>query len=514
MSEFLRVAEILLNKYRQPMSAKQLVEAAIEDQLFSDKRAGLTPHQTMKAKLSVHIRRRGKESIFVRTRPGRFFLRSLLDDPSKAYEARPLRALPASESVLVFPSIWLDGHGRFQGITQKWKPLLRKLFRSSVCTHMSRMDAEQNESFKQVLTYVLVTRSSQILAFKRGTYNRVEDYLRGSHCVGFGGHVSELDRTLYNMKTDLGLADNAKRELFEELDLPKGDKERVAQGTGLEIVGLLNDDSSITGRKHFAILFRYHASEDREWDSPRRGEKSVTQLRWLDLKSLNVQLREFEYWSQLCLTEFFPSSVRAQPSFLIRRKARLRPPHLLCVVGTLGSGKSVATGLLTKEFGYTEVNSGRVLADILGIPPVPETPRDVFQAKAWAFIQRSSGPARLARAIWRRVEIESKDKLLIDGIRQRATLGELKKLAGDRSVALLYVHTPPTVAYKFFKGRSKKSLSIYDFLKVSDSPVEAEVRSMIRGADAVLYNWSGEPLYKDAVRELMHEILDDAGNLK
>jgi hypothetical protein len=180
----------------------------------------------------------------------------------------------------------------------------------------------------------------------------------------------------------------------------------------------------------------------------------------------------------------------------------------------LGSGKSVATGLLRKEFGYTEVNSGRVLADILGIPPVPETPRDVFQAKAWAFIQRSSGPARLARAIWRRVEIESKDKLLIDGIRQRTTLGELKKLAGDRSVALLYVYTPPTVAYKFFKGRSKKSLSIYDFLKVSDSPVEAEVRSMIRGADAVLYNWSGEPLYKDAVRELMHEILDDAGNLK
>jgi predicted NUDIX family phosphoesterase len=510
MSEFLRAAEVLFKKYGEPMSARQLVNAAIENQLFSDKLSGKTPHQTMKAKLSVDIRRKGNLSLFVRTRPGRFFLRSLLEPSSRAYEAKPLRAVRATENVLVFPSKWLDKHGRFQGITRSWKPMLAKLTGSSILTHLGRIEAEQKEEFKQVLTYIIVTRRSEILSFKRGTFNRVEDYLRGSYCIGFGGHVSELDRTLFNIGTDMGIADNAKRELFEELMLPAKDSKRIVRGEGLRIVGILNDDSSPTGRKHFAVVFHYKASDDVQWDLPARGEKSVTQLRWLSLKSLGKQLRSFEYWSQLCLTEFFPSSVKAQPSYQIRRRPPLRSPHLLCVVGTLGSGKSVATDVLKREFGYTEVNSGRVVAEILGIPPVPQTPRDVFQEQAWRFIQQPGGPLRLAQAVWSRVQDEANDKVLIDGIRQRATLCELRKLAGERRIGLLFIYTPPNVAYRFYKGRSRKGISIHEFLKVSDSPVEAEVRGIIEMADAILYNWTGEPMYKDAIRRLMKDALNKA----
>jgi predicted NUDIX family phosphoesterase len=510
MSEFLRVAEILFQKYREPMSAKELVHAAIEEQLFSDKLSGQTPHQTMKAKLSVDIRRKGVQSIFVRTRPGRFFLRSLLEDPSKAYTAKPLRAGPVSETVLAFPSKWLDENGRFQGITQSWKRMLSKLLKSSVCTYIGRMEAEQSEAYKQILTYVMVTRNSQILAFKRGTFNRVEDYLRGSACIGFGGHVSELDRTLYNLGTDKGIMDNAKRELFEELDLPTADRACIGANTRLEIAGLLNDDSSPTGRKHFAVIFRYRATEDTRWDSPERGEKSVTQLRWLSLRGIGEELRNFEYWSQLCLTEFYPSAVRGQPSYRIRRRSPLRPPHLLCVVGTLGSGKSVATDVLKKDFKYREINSGRIVAEILGIPPVPESPRDVFQRKAWDFIRQPTGPARLAQGIWKHVLAGSSDRVLIDGIRHRATLDELRKLAGRTSVGLLYVHTPPNVAYRFYRRRSGKSLSIHEFLSLSDSPVEAEVRGMIGVADAVLYNWTGRPMYRDAIRKLIRDLLRKA----
>jgi predicted NUDIX family phosphoesterase len=506
MSEFLRVAEILFQKYREPMSAKQLVHAAIEERLFSDKLSGKTPHQTMKAKLSVDIRKKGGQSIFVRTAPGRFFLRSLLEDPSRVYSAKPLRVGPVSETVLAFPATWLDKNGRFQGIKRSWKPLLARLLRGGVCTHLGRMEAEQDESYKQVLTYVMVTRKFEILAFRRGTFNRVEDYLRGSRCIGFGGHVSEMDRTLYNIGVDEGILDNAKRELFEELDLPGADKARIAAGEGLEVVGLLNDDSSSNGRKHFAVVMSYRATDEAGWDSPERGEKSVTQLRWLSLRGIGEELRNFEYWSQLCLTEFYPQSVRAQPSFRIRRRAPLRPPHLLCVVGTLGSGKSVATSVLKKEFKYREINSGRVVAEILGIPPVPESPREVFQRKAWDFIREPEGPSRLAKAIWRHALSSSDQRVLVDGIRQRATLEELRKLAGKTSVGLLYVYTPPNIAYTFYKSRGNKNLSIHEFLRLSDSPVESEVRGMIGIADAVLYNWFGEPGYKYAIRKLIRDV--------
>jgi predicted NUDIX family phosphoesterase len=434
MSEFLRVAEMLFQKYREPMTAKQLVHCAIEDKLFSDKLSGKTPHQTMKAKLSVDIRRKGSLSPFVRTRPGRFFLRSLLASDSEAYQAKPFRIAPATEDVLVFPSKWLDGRDRFQGIKKTWKPLLSRLLSQSGLHHIGRMEAEQSEDFKQVLTYILVTRRSQILAFRRGTFNRVEDYLRGSSCIGFGGHVSELDRTLYNFRTDMGILDNARRELFEELTLPKMDRSQIANGKGLEIIGLLNDDSSAAGRRHFAVVLRYRATDDPAWEEPLRGEKSITQLRWLNLRSLGEELRDFEYWSQLCLATFFPLS--AQPSYQIRRRAPLRPPHLLCVLGTLGSGKSVATEVLKKEFGYIEINSGRVIAEILKIPPIPQSSRKEFQRKAWAFIRKPGGPARLARVLWDRVQESKSERVLIDGIRQPATLNEIKKLAGKIEVGL------------------------------------------------------------------------------
>jgi len=75
----------------------------------------------------------------------------------------------------------------------------------------------------------------------------VEDFLKGAHCIGFGGHVTESDLTLFNA-ADFGLVDSAVRELSEELSLPLTDRERLRRHEGLTIIGLINDDSSAVGR--------------------------------------------------------------------------------------------------------------------------------------------------------------------------------------------------------------------------------------------------------------------------
>jgi hypothetical protein len=49
-------------------------------------------------------------------------------------------------------------------------------------------------------------------------------------------------------------------------------------------------------------------------------------------------------------------------------------------------------------------------------------------------------------------------------------------------------------------------LPIQDFLKLREADVEREVYSMIGNSDAVLYNWAGKPMYRDAVRGLMKEV--------
>ena len=490
------------------MSAKRLVDLALDNGLIPDSFSGKTPWQTMKAKLSVDIRRKGSFSRFVRTAPGRFYLRALLKDPSTEYHAVPLRPPPPSEDVVVIPSSLLEEYGRFQGISSDPHRLLRFLTDSGQIKTMPRMAAEQDDDHKQLLTYVLVLRKGSVLAFKRGTFSRVEDFLKGSECIGFGGHVKATDKALFSSGFP-GILECAERELAEEIRLPRADRDRLVARQELEIVGALNDDSSAVGRRHLAIVLKYEVKDSPEWDRVERREKSVTQLRWLEPASGSWKLSQFEYWSQLCFLHFFPDVATEQPSFIIRPKhrKRLRPPNPICVVGPIGSGKTEATCLLREEFGYVEVNSGQVLAGLLGMPPVTEANRSAFQDAAYEFISSTAGPQLLAAAVFDELSKTNSKRVLIDGIRQRQTLDVLASLMGSMP-GLIYVHTPPHVAFEFYRLRSNTNPTIHDFLKVRDSLVEADAQSFLKIANAILYNWTGKNDYKKAVRQMMRAILD------
>lgn len=504
-SEFLRVAEQVLEQVRQPLSPKEIVELAYKNRMFSDKISGKTPFQTMKSKLSVHIRNHPEDSPFVRTSPGKFYLRRLMGSRAEPAKARPSEPPPLREHVLTFPSDWLDQVGRFQGVSRNWKKIYKTLLNSATCNYMPRLAAESDNDHKQILTYVMITRGNKILAFKRGTYTRVADFLRGSHCIGFGGHVGAPDASLFSTK-DLGLVDSAIRELSEEIDLPNEDRIRLSKKEGIEVIGVLNDDSSDVGRRHFAFLLRYKASNSSDWDTPLRAEKAITQLRWIDLSHFSQSLRDFEYWSQLVFREFFSPIVHTQASYLLRKKSQLRPPSVLCVLGGIGSGKSEATKVLTRDFGYSEINSGKVLSKLLRLPPVPTTPRNQFQERAWRFISRSGGTDKLAQAIYDELGAMPGSRLLVDGIRQVRTLEKLRTLLSGRKLAVLFVHTSPDLAFRFYKLRTDQQLPIQEFLKLREAPAEGEMEHLLGLADGVLYNWTGKLSYKKAIHDLMREI--------
>lgn len=503
-SEFLTVAEHVLETERRPLRPREIVNIALERGLFSGRIAGKTPHQTMKAKLSVHVRRKGTGSIFVRTRPGAFYLRRLIHDPRAIFEARPLAPPPDKDRVLVFPTNALPPERRFQGVDRAWRRYTKLLLRGTVCTHLPRQQAEFDDDHKQIVTYVLVTRRGSLLAYKRGNYSRAEEFLRGSHCVGFGGHVALSDIDLFH-RTDQGVTRCAIRELGEELALPAADRLRLSQGTGLEIVGVLNDDSSPNGRRHFAFVLRYEVSDHPNWERPGRNEKSVTQLRWIHPRQDALRLWDFEYWSQLCLLKFFMRSDITEPSYRVVRKSRLRPPRILVILGQVGSGKSQTTRILKSDFGYAEVNSGRVLARILGIPPVNETSRRSFQEKAAEFIRRPTGPFELASAIVKGIGSAKKPRVLVDGVRHRTTLRALRDLASATGLGVIYVHTPPHVAFSFYRKRTGNKATLQRFLDARNSSVEQEVDGLIGESDAVLYNWRGQAQYRRIVNEMMTE---------
>ena len=505
-SEFLIVARKLMETERRPLSPRKLVDLGLNRQLFSDKIAGKTPHQTMKAKLSVHIRRFGEESPFVRTAPGRFYLRHLLNGKSETFQAKPIIPPPSRERVLVYRANELDRLTTWQGLYTSWKEISRVMFSQLSAHYCSRLDVEENNDYTQILTYVLVTRGDAILAYRRGTYNRTEQYLRGAYCVGFGGHVIEADLNLFNAETK-GVLECAARELMEELHLPMSDIERLHGQKGLKIIGIINDDSSDVGRRHLAFVMKYEVSPDSYWENPKRGEKAITQLRWVSASDTGqLPLWNFEYWSQLCLRAFAPQLVRARPAFRFVRRTPLKPPHILCVIGPVGSGKTIATEVLKRYFDYQEVNSGKVLAGILKIPPVPKTPRLDFQQQAWNFISKTSGPEELGREIARIVNAMDSDRIVVDGIRQRTTIEHLKTMCCDRRIGIVFVQTPPDLAFKFYSDRIAQGATMVDFLAARDAAVEQEVESLISKADAVFYNWTGTFQYRETIRSMMEQL--------
>jgi hypothetical protein len=144
------------------------------------------------------------------------------------------------------------------------------------------------------------------------------------------------------------------------------------------------------------------------------------------------------------------------------------------------------------------------MARLLGLPPIPETPREEFQRAAGAFIGEPSGVDRLVRAIAESASGSARpERILIDGIRHVATLDKLRELDRTRKVGLLYIATPPDVAFNFYRTREAPGASIHDFLRVREAPGEEEVQDLVNRADAVIDNWFGRDQYLDAIRRLM-----------
>jgi hypothetical protein len=224
---YLWVAETVLHNHKRPLSARELVNYGLEDGLFPATGLSHTPQKSMQARLRMDILD-NPSSPFVRTRKGRFFLRALLEaNPQTAsynlsvYTAERRIPLTATERVLCVPKANYSSYLNFQGIGRVGINDPLSFLTPQFTKYLPRPVAETRDDFKQVITYTVIQHQSKILSFRRGLYNRAANFLRGAQCIGFGGHVNEDDHTLFSI-SDLGIRQNAAREISEELMLPDG----------------------------------------------------------------------------------------------------------------------------------------------------------------------------------------------------------------------------------------------------------------------------------------------------
>jgi predicted NUDIX family phosphoesterase len=280
-------------------------EGFVPEHLF-----GATMHKTLSARLSEHIRTESAKSAFYRTAPGTYFLQSLASDPKipdeyKRVHVGHLRSKAIrKENVLVAPK---DDLSTF--IYGDYVPYDEETFQSlfrSFCLFLDRSKAEEDITVKQFVTFTLVFHDHKILTYRRGKFTTTSETLKGQLSVGFGGHVNDEDFTLFSRGGDAFRA-NAARELKEELFLDEVYREMAEATARTEILGYVNVDDSPDAQHHIAVLvaFKHNSSA-----LPKKGELSINQLSWLDLRDRKNDLSDFDLWSEMILRNLYEGRIR------------------------------------------------------------------------------------------------------------------------------------------------------------------------------------------------------------
>ena len=235
---FREAAEFVLREVGHPLRPEEIVRIACDTGVL--RTSGETPHQTMKSKLSVDIRRHGAQSTFKRTAPGRFGLTEW--DAYETYHASPYTR-QHKETVLVVSQSDVAELVPDQGLTLEPAMIAELTWRSR--PH-DRSDAEDTEDVRQLVTLAAVVVRGDILTFRRSRHNP-ESRLHDTWATLFGGHLQPKDPyPLFRPSPALFVTVLSQRELEEEL--------RVPEGCRLTPIGLIRDDSTRLGRQHLGFI--------------------------------------------------------------------------------------------------------------------------------------------------------------------------------------------------------------------------------------------------------------------
>ncbi len=495
MGKFLDIAQTILKNSQTSLTPRQITDQAHASGLleFSN---GETPYQTMKAKLAVDIRRFGDRSAFKRTGPNRFCLR---DFGEKEYNAPAFhQVIKKSENALVFPAQLLSKVGWFHGINKKYRKYENILLDPKNTRFIKRLDAENDLTHRQIVSYVLVERKKQLLRFVRGKYVSAQAFLKGRYCIGFGGHAQESDYEQWKLfsQKDSGYNASVQRVLEEELKLPKNS---IAP-KNLKIIGVLNDDSSDVGKRHFAFIHKLNLDHIKEEiiSTSLKKEKAINQLTFVPIKNLGKNFERYEYWSKLCVGTFFKEHINLKCVIQTRRRDAFKAkPSYIAIVGAIGSGKTEGCNILQKKFGYNNIRSGEVVKNILNISAVKKSERMSFQEKAHALVRSPDGCERIATAIYQRMKGE---RVVVDGIRNIKTFKILKKKLKDQ-LSLVYVYSTVDNSYKFSFKRDEGVHTKKEFLELIQHPVEKEIEEFSGLADVFIYNYGSLKSYAEVVTQ-------------
>jgi predicted NUDIX family phosphoesterase len=203
----------------------------------------------------------------------------------KARASSPMS--PPDENVLVIKRSLLDRLGSFQGLNFEAQKYLTALLSRGNNFFLSRAQAENDPTHKQIIPYVILAFGEKVLYYVRGK-KAGEKRLVAKGSIGIGGHMNESDESLFAWDENAYRA-GVEREVNEEITINTQFDDRI--------VALLNDDATEVGRVHLGIVHVFKLAEPKV----EKREAMITNLAFLGRDALMARRESLESWSQLCV---------------------------------------------------------------------------------------------------------------------------------------------------------------------------------------------------------------------
>lgn len=278
---------LALRSANRPMSSKE-ISAFIQDNIDFEI-SGKTPWKTINARISAEILDRGSSSIFVRVDDGRFGLREWPDVVEHKAQRRKIN--PVNETIAVLPRPrFLQFLKPRQG-SQFFDIDYVEVFKES--QGMPRIEAEETESFVQLIPLFFVRRGDEFLTYKR-TKRLPEKRLHGTRSINFGGHLQVEDfPTLFASDPEV-VQQSLQRELREELEFTPDEK-------AVEFFGAIHETTSMFGRQHVGLVFEVRSKSAVDVNSGEPG--FLTSLEFASKAEIAEKRDEFDDWTFLVLDE-------------------------------------------------------------------------------------------------------------------------------------------------------------------------------------------------------------------
>lgn len=478
--------ELVLSTLKTPLSMFEIEREIVKRELIKKVNSSSIRHAIYK-ELD-----KGDASVFLQVEYNLYSLRN----PDTLKEVNNL-------PVLVFDSKRLDELGYFHTINKDFETYADGLLRIDQPVFMPRGKVEGNPNYKQVVSYVLISYKGKLLRFTRHDYkrNRNLELIDGKYSLGFGGHVQAEDLNLFSVgDNDSGYSASLYRELKEETGIEKKDIKEI------KTIGVLNDDSTIKGKCHFAFLHLAKLTTPKFRDT----EKWVIKPELVSFEQITSEFENYEYWSKLCLQHFFAKEMKNRRLNCYidnRRGLSLRKNYpYLAIVGEIGSGKSQICSLLVEQYGYIRIPCSQILRDAMHWKPKTDNIRQELQNAGFNYINRKGAHKRFSKRIAEYIKTVPPDKtMLVDGLRYAETFLELQKKLGVKKIPLIYVESNRENQYRNFISREKSNIPVREFTEILEHPVEKSVGRFLEYADIIIFNFGSIESIIEEVNNYLHE---------